>query len=133
MADRSGGDDDRFVTAIALAVGALVVFSALVVVFAPSETPRRGTEAPPVTWSFDRVNDSHVRVTHADGPTLDGSNVSVAVGQQELRPDGVVWEGSVAENDSSVVPAPQGRVVEVFWLDDRQVHHQMARWQDGEI
>jgi hypothetical protein len=131
--DADDGGGDRFVTAVAVAVGALVLFSVLVVVFAPSATPERGEDPPPVDWSFERVNESHVRITHAGGPTLDGSNVSVAVGQQELRPDGIVWNGSVAENDSSVVPAPRGRVVEVFWLGDRRIHHQMARWQDGEI
>lgn len=132
-AGEGDGDPDWFMRGIAAVVLGLVLFSLLVVVLAPSETPRRGTDPPPVDWSFEQVNDSHLRITHAGGPPLDAQNVSVAVGQVDRRSESLSWNGTIGRNDSTVVSARGDQVVEVFWLGRHRTHHQMARRVQGQI
>lgn len=102
---------------VGVAVGALAAVTA----------DQRTSSAPDVDWAFERVNETHVQVSHAGGDPALGSELIVSV-DGRVRPTG--WSGTVAEGDVTTIPAAGGQVVRVYWVDEGdRVRTQLEKWR----
>lgn len=107
-------DGDRTLHLVGAALVVAVV-AGLVVVglnFAGSS----GAPAPDADWTVERVNASHVRVTHAGGEAVPADELRVTVDSLRRATD---WPDPVTESDSVAVPAAEGTLVRVVYLGGR--------------
>lgn len=77
-----------------------------------AETP----EAPPSNWTIERVNDTHMTISHEEGEPVDKDNLTVVV---EDYPRPTEWSGSddgfVREGDSTTVQVSNDQDVALYW------------------
>lgn len=113
------GDAVLNLVGVVLVVGLLAAGGVVALNF----TPQDDEEAPDADWSFERVNDSTIRVTHAGGDPVREEPLRVTV-------DGVgrstTWDDPVVPNDSALVQAPEGTMVRVVWQGGRANRAVMA-------
>ena len=120
-------DGDTLLTAGGVAIVAFLLMGLVVGALAAATAPERGTDIPDAEWSFERINDTHVRITHEGGDPVAARNLLVAVESYERR---TAWEGAVDRGDATVVEAASGQVVRVYWIGSgSKVRDQLARWQ----
>lgn len=122
-------DGDRLLDIGGLLIGLtlLLMIGALAVAFV--ETPGgEATSGPPTEWSLERVNDTHVRITHEGGDPVAADQLVVSVDGNDRR---VTWEGTVAEGDSGVVRAGAGPdlLVRLYWITDRGERVRLDDWR----
>jgi hypothetical protein len=67
---------------------------------------------PEANFTFERVNESQVRITHAGGPPVAAADLLVIVDGLERNPG---WESNVGEDDTGLVLATEGATVTVYW------------------
>lgn len=122
-------DGDRILDLVGAALAATILVSVALLVFAAATTPTGApAEAPSTEWSLDRVNTTHVRITHAGGEPVAARSLVVTVGGTDRRVDG--WSGMVARGDRGVVRALEGKVVRVYWTTEAGERVRLASWSD---
>ncbi|MFB6302160.1 MAG: hypothetical protein ABEH78_04795 [Haloferacaceae archaeon] len=123
-----GGDDgDRLLDLGGLVIGVLLLLMLGALVLAFVGAPSGGaTGGPPVEWSVERVNDTHVRITHAGGETVSADRLVVSVDGYDRD---VTWEGRITEGDSGVVRAGTNRVVTLYWLTEQGERIRLDDWR----
>jgi hypothetical protein len=125
------GDDtsgDRLLNLFGVVLALFLVVGVVGVVLAglggQTEDP---AAAPEVDWSMERLNDSHVQLTHTGGPTVPASDLVVTVDGVRRR---VSWAGLVTEGDSGAVRADRGMLVQLYWTTDRGERIKLREWQN---
>lgn len=120
-------DEERLLTLAGVGLVGLLVTALSVAGLAAMTADDRGGGAPDAEWSFERVNESHVRVSHAGGDPVAGPELVVSVDGYRRNAD---WNGVVEEGDAVTVKASGGQVVRVYWVGQEQrVRTQLARWR----
>lgn len=115
-------DGDTILRLVGAALVLGIVFAGGVVAL-NFDTPESGG-APDANWTVERVNDSHVRVTHAGGDPVRTENLHVTVDGLERSTN---FTDPVAPDDSTVVPANDGSFVRITWEGERTEREVMAR------
>lgn len=118
--------DSRLLTVIGVVLVAFIAFQLVVVALVFLNPPsERGAETPETTWRVERVNETHVRIAHAGGTTVDSSNLTVTVNGFERRAS---WPDRVGEGDESVVLADPGARVGLYWTGGEGNRDLLAQW-----
>jgi hypothetical protein len=127
----SGEDEregDRLLNALGVVLAAFIVVGIVGVVLAGMGGPSTDVaDAPDAEWTLDRVNDSHVRITHRGGDAVPAADLVVTVDGVRRR---VSWDGLVAEGDAGTVRAGQGMIVDLYWTNDVGERIELRSWQD---
>lgn len=113
------GDTILRLVGVALVLG--VVFAGGVVAL-QFDTPEQ-QQVPDADWAVERLNDTHVRVTHDGGDPVRTENLHVTVDGLERATD---FTDPAAPGDSTVVPASDGALVRVAWEGGRTEREIMA-------
>lgn len=122
-------DGDRILTLVGIGLAVAILLSVGVLFLAATTAPTRQPDVPTADWSLDRVNDTHVRIAHAGGDAIEGTNLVVTVDGYERTAH---WPPRVVEGDTVVVRAPPGRLVRLYWDNgDRGARRLLERWQLG--
>jgi len=120
-------DGDRLLDVGGLLIGLtlLLMVGALAVAFV--EVPgSEATSGPPTEWSVERVNDTHLRITHAGGEPVPTDSLVVSVDGNDRR---VTWDGTVSEGDSGVVRARADTLVRLYWITERGERVRLDDWR----
>jgi hypothetical protein len=117
-------DGDRLLNLVGAALVLAVILSVGLLVVVAANGPT-STSGPDAEWTLSRVNDTHVRITHAGGERTHASNLVVTVDGRERR---VSWTGELTREDSGVVHARASQVVRLYWLPDHGNRELLARW-----
>lgn len=121
-------DGDRLLDLFGLAVALFVVVGVVGVVVAGLGGPSGdAAAAPDATWSLERLNDSHVRLTHRGGEAIPAADLVVTADGVRRR---VSWGGVVSEGDTGVVRAGRGDVVQLYWTTDTGERVKLRSWED---
>lgn len=120
-------DRDRLldIGGLVIALTLLAMIGVLALTFV--EAPRGGaTGGPPTEWTAERVNETHVRITHAGGEAVPASRLVVGVGGYDRR---VSWSGTISEGDSGVVRAGPNKVVQLYWITEQGERVRLDDWR----
>ncbi|PSQ43836.1 hypothetical protein BRD17_05340 [Halobacteriales archaeon SW_7_68_16] len=115
-------DGDRILDLVGIAL-VLALVAALGVV-ALNFNPPESETVPEANWTIERLNDSHVRVTHAGGDPVRTENLYVTVDSIERRTG---YQDPVTPGVNATVPASTGSMVRVVWNGGRGERQIMAR------
>lgn len=107
-------DGDRILNLVGVALVLALVLA--VGVLALNFDPPDAAGAPDANWSIERVNDSHVRVTHAGGQPVRTENLRVTVDSLERSTD---FTDPVTPGENATVDASDGSMVRVVWNGGR--------------
>lgn len=107
-------DGDTVLRLVGAALVLGIVFAGGVV--ALNFDPPDRDPGPDANWTVERINDSHVRVTHAGGDPVRVENLHVTVDGLERATN---FSDPVAPGDTTVVPASDGSMVRVIWEGGR--------------
>lgn len=122
-------DDDsgsRLLTLVGVVLVAFIAFQLVVVALVFLNPPdERAAEAPATTWRVERVNETHVRIVHAGGETVDSANLTVTVNGFQRRAS---WPDRVGEGDGSAVLADPGGRVRLYWTGGEGDRDILAQW-----
>lgn len=118
-------DGDRILNLVGAALVLALLLSLALLVVVASEGPATGA-GPDAEWTAARVNETHVRITHAGGERVHASDLVVTVGGRERH---VSWTGVLTRGSSGVVHARAQRVVRLYWLPENGNRKLLARWQ----
>jgi hypothetical protein len=122
-------DGDRLLNVLGVVLALFIIVGVVGVVIAGLSGPSSsGADAPDADWTLDRVNDSHVRVTHAGGDAVPAADLVVTVDGVRRR---VAWDGLVAEGDTGAVRADRGMIVELYWTNDVGERIKLGSWRDA--
>jgi hypothetical protein len=125
MSDADSGGD-RLLNLFGVALALFLVAGLVAVVLAGIGGPTEDADAAPdAEWSFDRVNDSHVRLVHRGGDPVPASDLVVTVDGVRRR---VSWDGVVREGESGVVRAESDVLVQLYWTTDRGERVKLREW-----
>lgn len=120
-------DAERLLDLGGLVIGLTILLMVGVLAIAFVEAPSGGaTGGPPTEWTAERVNDTHVRITHAGGEPVAADRLVVGVGGYDRR---VTWNGTVSEGDSGVVRAGPDRVVQLYWITEQGERVRLEDWR----
>ena len=121
-------DGDRLLTLFGVAVALFIVVGLVGVVVAGLSGPSTDvTEAPDSDWSLERLNDSHVRITHQGGEAVPATDLVVTADGVRRR---VSWSGVVSNGDAGVVRADRGVLVQLYWTSDTGERVKIRSWDD---
>lgn len=122
-------DGDRIMTLVGIVLAVAIVLSVGVTVLAATSAPTRQPDVPTADWSFDRVNDTHVRIAHAGGDPIEGTHLVVTVDGYERAAH---WPPRVVEGDAVVVRASSGTLVRLYWDGENRGDRELVeRWRVG--
>jgi FlaG/FlaF family flagellin (archaellin) len=107
-------DGDRILNIVGVVLVVALLFA--VVVLALNFDPPDSADAPETEWAVERVNDSHVRVTHAGGDPVPTENLRVTVDSLERITD---FSDPVTPDENTTVPASEGSLVRIVWNGGR--------------
>lgn len=113
------GDTILRLVGVALVLGIVFAGGVVALNFDPPE--REG--APDANWTIERINDTHVAVTHAGGEPVRTENLHVTVDGLERKTN---FTDPVTPDQRAVVPASEGSVVRVSWEGARTERESMA-------
>lgn len=130
-------DGDRLLTIGGAVLGLTILLMIGVLAITFAHPPSGGTSGPDAEWSLDRVNATHVRITHAGGEAVNAGRLVVTVDGNDRRVtwtvDGyerrVTWTGRVTEGDSGVFRARTDRLVRLYWETDRGERVRLDDWR----
>jgi hypothetical protein len=124
---RDGDDDgDRLLNLLGVVLAAFIVVGVVGVVLAGLGGPSTSVDdAPNANWTAERVNESHVRLTHRGGDVVPSTDLVVTVDGVRRR---VSWRGLVTEGDAGVVRAGSGTTVELYWTDETGERIELREW-----
>ncbi|MFB6080732.1 MAG: hypothetical protein ABEJ81_07030 [Haloferacaceae archaeon] len=120
-------DGDRLLDVGGLVLGLTILAMIGVLAMAFVEAPGGGaTAGPNAEWSVSRVNDTHVRITHAGGEAVEIDRLVVTVDGYERRAS---WSGTIREGDAGVVRAGHDLRLRLYWVTDRGERVRLDGWR----
>lgn len=126
--DQHETEGDRLLNALGIVLAGFIVVGIVGVVLAGMGGPSTDVaDAPDAEWTLDRVNDSHVRITHRGGDVVPASDLVVTVDGVRRRAS---WDGLVAEGDAGTVRAGRGTIVDLYWTNDVGERIELRSWGD---
>jgi len=107
-------------------VGAVLILAVVtgLVVVGLNFSGSTGEGAPDTDWTIERVNDTHVRVTHAGGESVRTDELRVTADSVRRAAN---WTDPVSDGESAVISASDGSLVRVVWNGGRGDRSVMAR------
>jgi hypothetical protein len=118
-------DGDRLLDLIGVGLVLFIVIALAVIVLAAMNAPYSG-DTPETDWRIQRVNETHVQVSHAGGDAIESSNLVVEVGGVTHHPD---WPAQISTGDSGIVRAEPGQTIQLYWTGGRGDRALLQRWQ----
>lgn len=118
------GDTVLNLVGLGLVVAVVIGLGVVALNFSPAED-----DAPSANWTAERINDTHVRISHAGGDAVPNSELVVTV---DGTPRTTTWngtDGAVTRGDSTVVQAHRNQVVGVSWEAGHTERRTLERWQ----
>jgi len=116
-------EGDRLLNVIGIGlVVALVVVIAVGVVIAVN-VPANRVDPPDGEWSFRQANETHVRITHDAGESVEGAALVVTVDGYSRHPS---WSEAVTPGETVAIEASRGQVVRLYWDGGRTDRIQLA-------
>ncbi|PSP46100.1 hypothetical protein BRC60_11170 [Halobacteriales archaeon QH_1_68_42] len=117
-------DGDRILNlvGVVLAVALVVAVGVLALNFdPPADDP-----APSANWTVERVNATHVELTHDGGDPIPTDELRVTVDSVRRSTD---WPDPVVSGASTVVGASDGARVRVVWVGGRGNRATLETWR----
>lgn len=122
-----GVEEDTLLTLAGVGAVGLLVAGLSVAGLAAVTADDRESGAPEAEWRLERVNDTHVRISHAGGDPVAPSELIVSVDGRRRHAD---WGGTVTEGRAATVTAYEGQVVRLYWVpEEKRVRTQLKRWR----
>jgi hypothetical protein len=126
MSDDTG---DRLLNLFGVVLALFLVVGIVGVVLAGLGGPSEDADAAPETdWSLERLNGSHVQLTHGGGDAVPASDLVVTVDGVRRR---VSWDGLVTDGDSGTVRADRGLLVQLYWTTERGERIKLHEWANA--
>jgi FlaG/FlaF family flagellin (archaellin) len=121
-------DDGPWLALIALAIVLLIGYGAVAVGLSATSDAAPADDAPDASWDLSRVNESHVRLTHAGGEPVPASQLSLSVNGTTRYPN---WDFKVVtDSDSGTFQADSGSSIVLVWQRKATDQVILARWDD---
>jgi len=121
-------DGDQLLDLVGIAIVMLLAFGA-VTLFLAATSGQQGASVPDTEWNLTRLNESHVRITHAGGEPIRTEKLSVTVDGTPRRPR---WASSfLTADDSGVVRADAGSSVVLLWQRSEAERIVIERWRSA--
>lgn len=118
-------DGDRLLDLIGVALILFIVLALGVIVLAASNAPY-DDDTPDTEWTFDRVNESYVQITHAGGDSIESENLVIDVDGITRNPG---WSGPVSPGDSAIIRAERGQPISIYWTGGRGDRAVLEEWR----
>lgn len=120
-------DGDRLLNIVGVLLAVGIIAAVGILLLAASSAPAREPSPPTADWTLDRVNETHVRITHAGGEPVDADQLVVLVNRYERS---ATWEGRLTPGEGGVVQAGPSQSVRLYWDGGRADQQQLAAWND---
>jgi hypothetical protein len=123
-------DGDRLLNLFGVAIALFIVVGVVGVVVAGLGGPSTdAADAPDSNWSLERLNDSHVQLSHRGGDPVPAEDLVVTADGVRRR---VSWSGVVTAGESGVVRADRGVVVQLYWTTATGERVKLRTWDTSE-
>lgn len=121
-------DGDDMVNAALVLVGVAIVVAIVLIVYAGMTIPalNRSDDVPDAEWRLERVNETHVRISHAGGEPVDTEYLAVSVNGRRRS---VSWSGTLVNGTGGVVQAKPDRVVRLYWTEGHDNRDLLSMWR----
>ena len=127
MTENPRDDGDLLLNVLGVVLALFIVVGLVGVVLSGISGPStQVADAPDATWTLERINESHVQLTHSGGDAVPASDLVVTVDGVRRR---VSWSGVVNEGDTGVVRADRGLVVQLYWTNEVGERVKLQDWQ----
>lgn len=124
MSADDGGD--HRLNWIGLVLILLLVLSVAMLVVVAISVPQQSAATPDVNWTLTRINESHVRLTHAGGPPVRTANLTVTVDGVPRRPQ---WTAStLTAGESGVIRVGAASKLTLLWKQSAHDRDLLQRW-----
>lgn len=121
-----GLDGDRLLDLFGIVLVLAIVGALALIGLGVTSAPQESTGPPETDWTLTRVNESHVRVSHAGGEPVRADHLTVAVDGQPRR---VRWTAAMlTDGDSGTVRAGTGTRVTLIWQRSEADRRILERW-----
>ena len=115
--------DDRLLNLIGIGLVVALVAVIVVGVVIAMNVPANRVEPPDTEWSIRQANETHVRITHTAGESVDGAALVVTVDGYSRHPS---WTGAVTPDETVGIEASRSQVVRLYWDGGRADRIQLA-------
>ena len=116
-------EDDRLLNLIGIGLVVALVAVIVVGVVIAMNVPANRVEPPDAEWSIRQANETHVRITHTAGESVDGAALVVTVDGYSRHPP---WSREVSTGEAVAVKASRSQVVRLYWDGGRADRIQLA-------
>jgi hypothetical protein len=121
-----GLDEDRLLDLFGIVLVLAIVGALALIGLGVTSAPQESTGPPETDWTLTRVNESHVRVSHAGGEPVRADLLTVAVDGQPRR---VQWTTTMlTQGESGAVRADEGVRVTLIWQRSEADRRILERW-----
>lgn len=118
--------DSRLLTWVGIGLVLFIAFQLVVVALVFLNPPNGGAATPDSSWRVERVNETHVRLTHAGGDPIAPTNLTVTVNGYERH---VAWPTPVNEGSGTTVSAEPGGVIRLYWTGGEGNRDLLGQWR----
>ena len=119
-------DGDRLLDVFGVALVLAIVGAFVLIGLGATSVGEEKTAAPETDWTLTRINESHVRVSHAGGEPVRIERLTVAVDGQPRR---ARWtEAILTDGGYGVVRASAGTRVTLIWERSEAERRVLERW-----
>jgi hypothetical protein len=126
--DGGDGDGDRILDLVGIAFAAFFVIAVAVFLLAAGFAVGGGdgVEPPQANWTAERINDTHIRITHVGGEPVQANDLIAVVGKTERA---IRYDRTLVNGASITVAAPTTERVVLYWNPGETVRRkQLASW-----
>ncbi|PSQ64893.1 MAG: hypothetical protein BRD24_08955 [Halobacteriales archaeon SW_9_67_24] len=116
-------EGDRLLNVIGIGLVVALVGVIVVGVVIAVNVPANRVDPPDGEWSFRQANETHVRITHDAGESVDGAALVVTVDGYSRHPS---WSEAVTPGETVAIEASRGQVVRLYWDGGRTDRFQLA-------
>lgn len=110
-------DEDQLLNLLGVILILFIISSVAFLVFTATDTsPSQQETDPEVNWTLERLNATHVQITHGGGDSVVVENLSVTVNG---RPRPVSWSGRLMNGDIGKFRSERGDVIRLYWTGGR--------------
>lgn len=119
-------DGDRMLDLFGVVLVLAIVGGLVLLGLGATSIQGESTSAPESDWTLTRINESHVRVSHAGGEPVPTEHLSVAVDGQHRR---VQWSATLlTDGEYGVVRAGENGSVTLLWQRSEGERRILDRW-----